>query len=147
MIPSEALGGGGPEDGIPLLSLWQRWAGKQQQQQQRDAMGGCVAWRVRWGGCGGRAALTSRGEVAQREGEWERESGETAEGRARHREWAPGTGKGCPGAAGQGRGSTSCCGISACLGISRGDGGWLLGSGNITQCLNSLAQRGLAVGQ
>lgn len=79
MIPSEAPGGGGAEDGIPLLSLWQRWAGKQQ--QQRDAMGGCVAWRVRWGGCGGRAALTSRGEVAQREGEWERESGETAEGR------------------------------------------------------------------
>lgn len=100
VIPSEALAGGGAEDGIPLLSLWQRWAGKKQQQQrQRGAMGGCVAWRERWGGCGGRAALTSRGEVAQREGEWERESGETAEGTARHRHWAPGTGKGCPGTA------------------------------------------------
>lgn len=43
--------------------------------------------------------------------------------------------------------SVSCCGISACLGISRGDAVLGDGSGNIIQCLNSLAQQGLAVGQ
>lgn len=134
--------------GFPCCRCGNAGQGRSSKQQQRDAMGGCVAWRVRWGGCGGRAALTSRGEVAQREGEWERESRDTAEGRTRHREWAPGTGKGWPGAAGQG-------GLQELwdqhppghLSEWCGAEGWLLGSGNIIQCLNSLAQQGLAVGQ
>lgn len=79
MIPSEALRGGGPEDGIPLVLLWKPLEGKQQNQGWQGVLGG-----VR-GGCRGRAVLTSRGEAA-----WGRESKGGCRGKRAASDWAPG---------------------------------------------------------